>query len=195
MKTHLNLNLLPNGLTTNKHKRPKTIYITRNPKDAAISYFHHHKNLHGYEGSLQEFLQDFLLGAQVFGSYFRHVEEYLRFAKLRGDILVIKYEDLLFTAEEVIQKAASFLDIPATLENVRKTVDFLKFDNMKLRKNSNLDEVTEQLKSNGNIEGEFRFLRNGKVNSFGTEMPDNYIKLFDDETSKWEYVCNIYGSV
>lgn len=154
MKTHLNVNLLPNEVTSKKDLR--IIYVTRNPKDTAISYFHHHKNLHGYGGSLDEFLQDFLVGDQVFGSYFRHVEEYLQLAQERKNILVIKYEDLIEKSEKTIHLVASFLDVRATTENVRKTAEFLKFDNMRLRGNSNLDEVTKKLRGIGNKEGEFR---------------------------------------
>lgn len=59
IKTHLPLAFLPEKLWTVK---PKIVYVCRDPRDVAISYYHQYKNLHGYEGTLQDFLDLFLDG-------------------------------------------------------------------------------------------------------------------------------------
>lgn len=41
---------------------PKIVYIVRNPKDAAISYYHHLKNVRGFKGTLEDFLGLYLSG-------------------------------------------------------------------------------------------------------------------------------------
>ncbi len=41
MKTHLSKNLLPPQIYT---KKPKIIYIARNPKDVAVSFYYMHRN-------------------------------------------------------------------------------------------------------------------------------------------------------
>lgn len=59
IKTHLPLAFLPEKLWTVK---PKIVYVCRDPRDVAVSYYHQYKNLHGFEGSLPDFLDLFLDG-------------------------------------------------------------------------------------------------------------------------------------
>jgi hypothetical protein len=57
IKSHLPVALLPDQLWTVK---PKIVYIRRNPKDTAVSFFHHHRLLHGYKGDLNDFMDAFI---------------------------------------------------------------------------------------------------------------------------------------
>lgn len=61
IKTHLPFHLLPLQLRTQK-KEAKIIYVTRNPKDACISFYHHHKMFEGYKGEFEKFCELFLDG-------------------------------------------------------------------------------------------------------------------------------------
>lgn len=47
IKTHLSFEMLPRQV---KEKNPKLIYVTRNPRDAVISYYHHWRLLEGFTG-------------------------------------------------------------------------------------------------------------------------------------------------
>lgn len=44
---------------------PKIIYVIRNPKDAAISYFHHMKNIRGFKGNMSDFLYLYISGQGI----------------------------------------------------------------------------------------------------------------------------------
>ena len=46
IKTHLCYEMLPEQVRT---KKPKLIYVTRNPRDAVVSYFNHWKVLDGFK--------------------------------------------------------------------------------------------------------------------------------------------------
>ncbi|KAL1491373.1 hypothetical protein ABEB36_011980 [Hypothenemus hampei] len=61
LKTHLPFNLLPRDIQSGS-KKPKMIYISRNPKDTCTSYYHHSKLLEGYTGNFQDFCKLFLAG-------------------------------------------------------------------------------------------------------------------------------------
>ena len=54
IKTHLTLDFLPSNLLDTC----KVVYVARNPKDVAVSYYHHNINLpnHGYIGNFEQFL-------------------------------------------------------------------------------------------------------------------------------------------
>ena len=50
IKTHLCYEMLPHQV---KEKKPKLIYVTRNPRDTVVSFFNHWKVLEGYEGDIE----------------------------------------------------------------------------------------------------------------------------------------------
>jgi hypothetical protein len=61
-KTHLPHHLAPRS--DNPNTKPKYIYLMRNPKDCAVSYYHHYKGFkaHEFDGPWEEFLELFMAG-------------------------------------------------------------------------------------------------------------------------------------
>ncbi|GBO22360.1 hypothetical protein AVEN_221584-1 [Araneus ventricosus] len=53
LKVHLPFNLTPWS------DKAKYIYVTRNPKDCCVSYYHHMKNIpgHGFKGTFDQFFE------------------------------------------------------------------------------------------------------------------------------------------
>lgn len=70
--THLRFNMLPNQGPC------KIIYIVRSPLDTCVSFYHHLANQieGGYNGSLNEFFDEWLAGQLPFGSWIDHVMSY-----------------------------------------------------------------------------------------------------------------------
>ncbi len=72
--------------------------MIRNPKDNAVSYFHHHKMstfLGNYKGTWDNFIELFIKGHLVYGDWFEHVKGYWDLAQQYPNrILFISYEEL-----------------------------------------------------------------------------------------------------
>ena len=53
----------------------KVIYLMRNPKDTAVSWFHFQRMnaLYGFTGTFAEFLDEFIQDQVVYGTYFANV--------------------------------------------------------------------------------------------------------------------------
>ena len=69
--------------------------MARNPKDAMVSYYHHHKliKFHDYKGSLEEFAQYFMDGKVLGAPFFGHILE--AWAKRdHPNMLFLFYEDM-----------------------------------------------------------------------------------------------------
>ena len=70
IKNHLPAPFLPKKIWTVK---PKIIYVARNPKDQAISFYHFYKSVYQYDGTMEEFLNLWLEGLTEFGQQTRHI--------------------------------------------------------------------------------------------------------------------------
>ncbi|PVD31594.1 hypothetical protein C0Q70_07009 [Pomacea canaliculata] len=95
--THAPFIALPIAIKSGRNKC-KMVYILRNPKDLAVSYYHHLKAAKEfeYDGSFRGFLQLFIEGKVPGGSWFDFVLEWEQ--TLRNNphlpILTVHYEDL-----------------------------------------------------------------------------------------------------
>ncbi|KAG7174066.1 Sulfotransferase 4A1-like [Homarus americanus] len=109
VKTHLPITLLPSSF---ENSNAKLIYIARNPRDTAVSYFYFLRLLTqcSYEGTLSSFIKMFLSDMAVYSPFFDHV---LGYWKSREDpsILFITYEELHQDSIKVIKKIAEFLEV------------------------------------------------------------------------------------
>lgn len=61
LNTHIHFSMLPKDLF---RRKCKLVYTIRNPKDVAVSYYHHHYNIfmYGYNGSWDSYLKRFIEG-------------------------------------------------------------------------------------------------------------------------------------
>lgn len=215
IRSHLPVNLLPTDLLS--VDGPKIVYVARNPKDVAISAYHHAKNLYGSEASLNDHLESCLKGNTFYGSPFQHMDEYIRVAKVKNNLLLITFEDLVTNPLQVIRRVAAFLGVPLSDAEVIKLGDYISFDKMRERENSNYHELLDYcLQRNPNNKTDFRwvlrsinnlfyrifvvavnwfafrFQRKGKKGSFKTEMPEDFIGRYNEEMAKWKDLMTLY---
>lgn len=70
------------------------IYLARNPKDHIVAYYYHHR-LKGIQISLDDFIDLYMAGYLLYGSYFDHVVSYWQLSKIYpNNVLFISYEEL-----------------------------------------------------------------------------------------------------
>ena len=106
-KSHFPYDMMPCGLPSTTPC--KYIYVARNPKDVAVSYFHHHLGFKYYsELSWETYIAWFLAGEVPCGDYFDHV---LSWWKHRDDenVLFVKYEDMKKDLHPVVKLVSEFM--------------------------------------------------------------------------------------
>ncbi|XP_060080175.1 sulfotransferase 1C3-like [Ylistrum balloti] len=128
--THFTFPLIP---TDAKKGVPKVIFVSRNPKDVLVSYFHFLDNMRntGFEGDFNFFVK-FFLSEEYFtsgASWFTYMKEWAdgfkQHPKMR--VLSIAYEDFKKDTFGSIVKLADFLEVqkdPTFLREVEKNVTF-----------------------------------------------------------------------
>ncbi|XP_055935691.1 sulfotransferase 1 family member D1-like [Argiope bruennichi] len=165
LKTHLPFHLTPWS------DEAKYIYITRNPKDCCVSYYHHMKNLpgHGFKGTFDEFFECFISGNIGYGDYFDNL---LGWYEHRNDpnVLFMTYEEMKENPEAAILKMASFIDeeeyAKLLREDPEKLQRVLKYSSFKHMK----EVVNESMNNLFNM---------SKEELFKSDLPDEMKKSFD----------------
>lgn len=157
------------------------IYVARNPKDVATSFFHHYRHIVGYEGLKSDFIKAFLNDQVIYAPFNEHV---LDFWQIRNqpNILFIHYEDMKRNMTEVIIEASKFFGKKFTTEEIQKLCEHLSVESMRGNSSCNNDALVieaKKLNDNGFTSGDFKFIRKGQVGSFKDEFSNEIDAQFE----------------
>ncbi|CAG9783944.1 unnamed protein product [Diatraea saccharalis] len=145
IKSHLPLSLLPPTLLDTC----KVVHIARDPRDIAVSYYHHDKRLK-------------LMGYTVlFSPLFDNVKESWE-KRNHPNMLFLFYEDALKDLPSTVKRVAKFLGKTVTEEQMSRLCDHLAFDNFKKNKSVNM-EIFKKL--NLSCKDVSPFIRKGEIKS------------------------------
>ncbi|XP_065109599.1 sulfotransferase 2B1-like isoform X2 [Paramisgurnus dabryanus] len=124
--------------------KPRVIYVLRNPKDVFTSAFHYYgiATFMVKPGTQDEFMEKFLDGKVMFGSWFDHVKGWLN---AEEPILHLFYEEMIADLKGSVEKIAKFLGKSLSQEVIEKIADHCVFKNMKQNKMSNFSMVPEEI--------------------------------------------------
>lgn len=114
IKTHLPLSLLPENLLD----KCKVIFVTRNIKDMAVSYYYHHQ-LKTKEYSFKEFAQGYKKGVILQTPMIPMTLEAWNKRHL-PNLLFNTYEDMKKDFRSTVEKLAKFLDLSLTEETFQE---------------------------------------------------------------------------
>ncbi|XP_072913540.1 amine sulfotransferase-like [Hemitrygon akajei] len=133
--THLPYELIPKAL---KKKKAKVIYVYRNPKDVAVSYYHFHKFANYLETpeSFGAFLQRFLEGQVDCDSWFDHVKNWYNHRE-EFNIIFQSYEEMIQDLKTAVIKLCKFLGRSLDDRSINIIVEHSAFNNMKMDPKSN----------------------------------------------------------
>ena len=153
--------------------RCKYIYVVRNPKDLAVSYYYHHrgfKKLHLGGVQWEDFFESFASGQAHFGDYFEHV---LGWWAHRDDanVLFLKYEDMKKDLPTAVARIAKFIGKDLSSAVLDQIVVKTTFDKMKNDPKANHSWTAHRRDPN-----EAPFMRKGVVG--------DWKHLFTEEQSK-----------
>ena len=172
VKSHLSYGQMPKGAG-------RYIYVLRDGKDVAISYFHHHKKYQLGEHVFPRFLRDFLSGKIPYGSWFKHASAWTA-NRNKLNMLVVHYEDLIADLEGEVRRLAAFCGMPIAEENLANILRHCSFEYMQEHDEKfGLENMAARARSRNNV----KFIRKGVVGE-GAERLDKealsaYRKRFD----------------
>ncbi|NXT39694.1 ST3A1 sulfotransferase, partial [Pelecanoides urinatrix] len=171
--THLPYYLVPRDL---RNKRGRIIYVTRNPKDVMVSYYHFSKFISTLEEvpDFDLFMERFLAGKVLASSWLDHVAGWYSHAE-DFNILFLTYEEMKKDLRSAVLKICNFLDKKLSEEELDSVVRQATFENMRKDPRANYEHLPDGIaaKDKGS------FLRKGTVGDWKNIMTVAQSERFD----------------
>ncbi|XP_071345453.1 sulfotransferase 2B1-like isoform X1 [Trachinotus anak] len=170
--THLSYQLLGPALQGSK---AKVIYVSRNPKDVVVSYYHFHKiaNFLREPGTFQEFLNRFLEGTLHFGSWFDHIKGWTTASV--DNLLHITYEEMSSDPHGAVKRVSSFIQCPLVEDEVNNCVQYSSFSSMKDNKMVNYTLVPGEIMDHS----KGSFMRKGETGDWKSMFTEEQNQYFE----------------
>ena len=125
------------------HRYPKTIYIVRDPRDVALSYYDFHRKYMHIEDTvgLEEFVDGFVSGRlrSEWGTWGENVASWVYARGLSPSFLLIRYEEMMKNTVSEAARIAMFMGIPPEPERLEKAVEMSKAERMR-----NLEKLQDE---------------------------------------------------
>ncbi|CAG9856751.1 unnamed protein product [Phyllotreta striolata] len=179
IKTHLPFSLLPPDLL---ETGSKVIYVARNPKDVAVSFYHLNRTYRtqGYTGDFPQFWRYFQNGLVAWAPYWEHIKEGWN-RRNENNVLFLFYEDMNKDLKQTIAKVSDFLEVSYSDREISKLAEHLRIDNFKNNKSVNKSDLRDLgiLLSN-----EESFIRTGKSGGWRSYFDDELNREADEWIQK-----------
>lgn len=120
------------------HFLPQIVYCARNPKDTAVSFYHFHRGLGTWMGTLDEFIEDLINNEIMYSPYWDHLRDFWQMRQ-EVNIFFTTYEDMKRDLRKVLQELNAFLENPhLNDDDLKKLEEHLSFNHMKSKSEKSL---------------------------------------------------------
>ncbi|XP_073943691.1 sulfotransferase 1B1-like [Choristoneura fumiferana] len=127
-KTHLPMSLLPETTL----ETTKMVYVARDPRDAAVSFYHLNRLLkfHDYAGDFKTHWKLFMEDLIAWTPFMDHLKEAWEL-RHHPNLLFIFYEDMIKDLPGVVRRVSTFLGKKYSDEEIKKLCAHLDFNTFK----------------------------------------------------------------
>ncbi|XP_020290948.1 sulfotransferase 1C4-like [Pseudomyrmex gracilis] len=173
IKSHFPFSLLPDIIDVGC----KVVYVARNPKDVAVSWYHLNRSMktQGFTGDFAMFWSYFKNDLTPWSPYWAHLKEAWAL-KDHPNFLFLFYEDMTRDFRKIIKQVATFLGKTYTDEQIDKVADYLNIENFKNNPMVNQND----LKACGIMQAQ-NFVRKGGSGGW----KEHFTKELNEEANKW----------
>lgn len=143
---------------------PRVIYIIRDGRDIAVSYYYYQRKFHNYRKDFDSFIVDFVTGRiDNYGSWGANILSWLaRKNDVKNGFLLVRYEDMLNDTRKVVGDVYRFLELSRSPEQIQEAIKKSAFNNMATLE-TKAENSDRKLR---NSDHSIRFVRAGRSGSW-----------------------------
>jgi hypothetical protein len=162
------------------HRYPKVIYIVRDPRDVALSYYDFQRKYRqipdGYP--LENYVDDFVKGKLISASWGTWGENVASWLSTRGHtdkFLLLRFEDMLQGTGRELTRIAQFLEVSTTAEMLQGAITNSSSGHMQQLEKEQQDQWIATKKHRKDIP----FVRVAKAGGWRTNLPERSVQLIE----------------
>jgi hypothetical protein len=163
------------------HRYPKTIYIVRDPRDVALSYYDFQRKYRQIEDKfpLERYVDDFVKGRLIsrdWGTWGENVASWIYTRGKRPDFLLLRYEDMMKDTTHELTRIARFLGIDPVPSRLEQAIERSSADRMRTLEKLEEDNWVATKKHRKDIP----FVRVAKSGGWRTALPEASAQLIEE---------------
>jgi len=167
----------------------KVIYVVRDPRDVAVSYYHHAIKFDDIaeDYPMSKFVTRFIDGEiDTYGTWYENVSSWLHTRGGTDNFLMLRYEDLLDNTRHVLHKVAKFLELNLDNDVLNSAIEHCSMENMQRleQKQSHLWNSTRKTRKDKS------FVRIGKSDGWKSDLPAASARSIEE---KWGSLMSELG--
>jgi hypothetical protein len=162
------------------HRYPKTIYIVRDPRDVALSYYDFQRKYQQIEDSrpLERYVDDFVRGRLIsadWGTWAENVASWISTRGQRKEFLLLRYEDMIKDTASELARVARFLGIDPEPSRLLRAVELSSADRMRALEKTEQDQWIATKTRRKDIP----FVGVAKAGGWRTSLPESCIRQIE----------------
>jgi len=163
------------------HRYPKTIYIVRDPRDVALSYYDFQRKYRQIEDGypLKQYVDDFVHGRLIsrdWGTWAENVASWISTRANQQGFLLLRYEDMMHDTVKELARVADFLGIEPTPDRLRQAIERSSADRMRALEKAEENQWVATRKHRKDIP----FVRVAKSGGWRESLPESCAQKIED---------------
>jgi estrone sulfotransferase len=163
------------------HRYPKTIYIVRDPRDVALSYYDFQRKYRQIEDDypLEQYADDFVNGRLIsrdWGTWAENVASWISTRVNTHGFLLLRYEDMMHDTGKELARVADFLGIRPTPDRLRQAIERSSADRMRALEKAEENQWVATKKHRKDIP----FVRVAKSGGWRESLPESCVQKIED---------------
>jgi len=162
------------------HRYRKVIYIVRDPRDVALSYYDFQRKYRQIEDGypLEQYVDDFVQGRLIsigWGTWGENVASWMYTRGKRKEFLLLRYEDMMKDTMHELTRIADFLGISPETQRLQQAIERSSADRMR-----ELEKLeADQWVATKNRRKDIPFVRVAKAGGWRTSLPETCVRQIE----------------
>jgi hypothetical protein len=157
------------------HRYSKVIYIVRDPRDVALSYYDFSRKYRHFDDScsIEQYVSIFVRSVpwSSWGTWGEHVGSWIACRARDPNFLLVRYEDLKQDSSTSVNRIAEFMGISASPKRLNAVIEASSANRMRELEKS---QSREWIATKGKRE-DIPFVRGAKAGSWKTDLPQSSV--------------------